>query len=267
MQVYWADDKQWFNGTILSTEVWKGTNGTSKEPRRHVQVSYDDGKTLTHSLHNTTVRTVVLDESIPDVEDVTSNAATNGSSIGDVPSTTFGAPSNPSSPGHSPWGTPRPTPPKPKPPDTPKPNGNPSPSNPKPGNKKSDLPPSSAPPPVAPVTPSLTPQSPGEPSFSNMLPDNLRVVGNGSVPSFVNNGEKVVALPEGDDQAPTRRTGPICGTTLPGGQYCNQKLGHLGSCSLDANITETEQAEPGVALVSMRTLSTLTLHSIEAESM
>ena len=27
--------------------------------------------------------------------------------------------------------------------------------------------------------------------------------------------------------------------------YCNQKLGHLGPCSLDANITETEQAEPG----------------------
>ena len=131
------------------------TNGTSKEPRRHVQVSYihDDGKTLTHSLHNTTVRTVVLDESIPDVEDVTSNAATNGSSIGDVPSTTLGAPSNPSSP----WNTPRPTPPEPKPPDTPKPKGNPSPSNPKPGNKKPDLPPSSAPPSVAPVTPSLTP--------------------------------------------------------------------------------------------------------------
>ena len=42
-----------------------------------------------------------------------------------------------------------------------------------------------------------------------MLPDNLRVVGNGSVPSFVNNGEMVVALPEGDDQAP--RSGQVAG--------------------------------------------------------
>ena len=75
MQVFWADDKQWFNGIILSTEVWKGTNGTSKEPRRQVQIKYDDGNVLTHSLHNTTMRTVVLDESIPIVEDVTSNVA------------------------------------------------------------------------------------------------------------------------------------------------------------------------------------------------
>ena len=234
VQVFWAGDKQWFNGTILSTEVWSGSSGLNNEPRRQVQISYDDGNVLTHSLHNTMVRTVVLDESTPVVEDVTSNVATNGSSIGGVPSTTFGAPSNPSSPrGPSGprWG---PAPSQPKPPDTPKPKGNPSPSNPKPGNKKPASPPSSAPSPVAPVAPATTP------SFSNMIPDHLRVIGNGTVPSFVNNGEKVMALPEEEDHMPARRIGQVCGTTLPNGHFCNQKLGHLGGCSLDANIEEND---------------------------
>ena len=51
------------------------------------------------------------------------------------------------------------------------------------------------------------------------MPDHLRVIGNGSVPSFVNNGEKVMALPEEDDQMPTRRIGRVCGTTLPDGAH------------------------------------------------
>eukprot|EP00964_Phaeocystis_antarctica_P106308 scaffold71208_cov82-Phaeocystis_antarctica.AAC.1 len=76
------------------------------------------------------------------------------------------------------------------------------------------------------------------------MPDHLRVIGNGSVPSFVNNGEKVMALPEEDDQMPTRRIGRACGTTLPDGHFCNQKHGHLGGCSLDANIEEVEPINP-----------------------
>ena len=40
--------------------------------------------------------------------------------------------------------------------------------------------------------------------------------------SFVNNGEKVIALPEEDDQKPTQRVGQVCGTTLTDGYFCNQ---------------------------------------------
>eukprot|EP00964_Phaeocystis_antarctica_P121822 scaffold85480_cov84-Phaeocystis_antarctica.AAC.1 len=38
--------------------------------------------------------------------------------------------------------------------------------------------------------------------------------------------------------------GRVCGTTLPDGHFCNQKHGHLGGCSLDANIEEIEPINP-----------------------
>ena len=57
VDVFWKDPDQWYTGTITSTSVWRGAKGQSKNPRRHISITYDiDGEELVHSLHETTVR-------------------------------------------------------------------------------------------------------------------------------------------------------------------------------------------------------------------
>ena len=113
VQVYWEGEKKWYTGNITKTDVWRGPNGLSKQPRRQIHISYDDGVDKVHSLHNTKVRTVVTDEAETGVEEVSVAAGTSGSSTGvqfDMP---------PSWP-NSPVNTPRP---QPDPPSQPPGNG------------------------------------------------------------------------------------------------------------------------------------------------
>ena len=74
VQVYWEDEKNWYTGKISKTDVWRGPNGQSKHPRRQIHISYDDGKDLVHSLHNTKVRAVATNEVAPGLQEVYENA-------------------------------------------------------------------------------------------------------------------------------------------------------------------------------------------------
>ena len=57
IQVYWTKEKKWFSGSIVdNTQVHLYKNGNRKLRAPQLQVSYDDGATLSHSLHNTEVR-------------------------------------------------------------------------------------------------------------------------------------------------------------------------------------------------------------------
>ena len=69
VQVYWEGEKKWYTGNITKTDVWRGPNGLSKQPRRQIHISYDDGVDKVHSLHNTKVRTVVPSEAETGVEE------------------------------------------------------------------------------------------------------------------------------------------------------------------------------------------------------
>ena len=133
MQVYWEGEKKWYTGNITKTDVWRGPNGLSKQPRRQIHISYDDGVDKVHSLHNTKVRTVVTDEAETGVEEVSMAAGTSGSSTSvqlDMP---------PSWP-NSPVNTPRP---QPDPPSQPPNNGTaPAAAVPSPPSEQLDMPPS-----------------------------------------------------------------------------------------------------------------------------
>ena len=99
VQVYWEGEKKWYTGNITKTDVWRGPNGLSKQPRRQIHISYDDGVDKVHSLHNTKVRTVVPSEAETGVEEISVAAGTSGSSGGtqlDMP------PSWPNSPVNTP---------------------------------------------------------------------------------------------------------------------------------------------------------------------
>ena len=57
VDVFWRDPDIWYTGTITSTNVWRGEKGKSRNPRRHISITYDvDGVQLVHSLHQTKVR-------------------------------------------------------------------------------------------------------------------------------------------------------------------------------------------------------------------
>ena len=220
VQVYWEGEKKWYTGNITKTDVWRGPNGQSKQPRRQIHISYDDGVDKVHSLHNTKVRTVVTDEAETGVEEVSVAAGTSGSSTGvqfDMP---------PSWP-NSPVNTPRP---QPDPPSQPPNNGTaPAAAAPSAPSEQLDMPPSwpnspvntprpqpdppsqppnngTAPAAAAPSAPSNlpgTPQTmnnqgqPAAPDLPSFLPAHLKVINeSGVTPSFIHHGEKVTAFPE-----------------------------------------------------------------------
>ena len=187
VQVYWEGDKKWYTGNITKTDVWRGPNGQSKQPRRQIHISYEDGIDKVHSLHNTKVRTVVANEAETGVEEVSTAAGTSGSSAEQQ------AEEMPPSWPPSPVNTPRP---QPDPPSQPPNNGT------APSAAPAAAP--SSPPPKQPSTPQ-TSNSQGQPAapLPSFMPTYLKVINeSGAAPSFVHHGEKVTALPEPVAAAP-----------------------------------------------------------------
>ena len=63
VKVFWKNPDQWHTGVITDTSVWRGAKGQSRNPRRHISITYDvDGESLVHSLHETEVRLVQINE-------------------------------------------------------------------------------------------------------------------------------------------------------------------------------------------------------------
>ena len=62
VDVFWTSPDQWHTGTITSTSVWRGPKGQSRNPRRHISITYDDGEARVHSLHETQVRLAQVQE-------------------------------------------------------------------------------------------------------------------------------------------------------------------------------------------------------------
>ena len=40
VDVFWTDPDGWYTGTITSTSVWRGEKGKSRNPRRHISITY-----------------------------------------------------------------------------------------------------------------------------------------------------------------------------------------------------------------------------------
>ena len=65
IEVYWIKEKKWFGGSVAdNTKVHSYKNGNRKLHAPQLQIKYDDGETLSHSLHNTEVRHI---NSVPSV--------------------------------------------------------------------------------------------------------------------------------------------------------------------------------------------------------
>ena len=189
VQVYWEGEKKWYTGNITKTDVWRGPNGLSKQPRRQIHILYDDGVDKVHSLHNTKVRVVAPSEAETGVEEISTAAGTSGSISGvqfDMP---------PSWP-NSPVNTPRP---QPDPPSQP------------PGNGTAPAAAAPSPPSNQPGTPQTMNNlgQPAAPDLPSFLPAHLKVINeSGVTPSFIHHGEKVTAFPD-EVAAPNSNTQDI----------------------------------------------------------
>ena len=166
VDVFWTSPKQWYTGTITSTSVWRGAKGLSRNPRRHISITYDiDGEELVHSLHETQVRLAQVEEEshMPSLSPLSNAPPLEPQAPSLPPMPIAPSPRDDAAPGSP---RPRPSTPVPRPETPPRP------------------------------TPSTNNPSTENPSF---LPSNYKLLKEGSL-GFVHHGEKVIALPDDTHQ-------------------------------------------------------------------
>ena len=84
VDVYWTEDKTWFNGTVIDSHVTKKSKNDNNGSIRNIQVRYPDGD-FTHSLHNNQVRESTSKVDVPqEVANVPSSTAATTSSASPV---------------------------------------------------------------------------------------------------------------------------------------------------------------------------------------